>query len=482
MSLAARTVRGAAVSVAAGLTSRLIGLVATLLLTHFLAPAEYGEVAIATIVVMTVFQFSSLAVGVYLTSHPKAGPDVVFHATVIHVTLATVALVLSLIVSQAGAFFQVPQLGRFAPLLALAFYVDRLAAMPERMLLRKLAFPRVSMTRALGEVTYAATAIVFAVSGAGGMAVVFGNLARSFLRSGILLRSVRLAEWASPVKLDRGLLATLARHGFWVSLGALTDFAARKWDNVIVGKMFGPSVAGTYNLAYNLAELPALQVGEPINDVLQVTYAHAPEGERENALRRSMAILALVMGPLAFGLAAVAQTVTLVVFPAKWSGLGPMMTVLAILSFLRPVEGAVASYLYARAVPRIVGTVESVGLVLVLGLLWTVGRTSPLAATLAVLGAVVLRGLLYGIAVRIVEKMRVLALFFAVLPPLFASIAMAAVVGPIPHWVTWGPKVTLAVQVLVGAVAYPVFALLLARTASRDFLKLVRESLLRRRR
>ncbi len=482
MSLALRTVRGAAWGVAAGLGSRLVGLVATLLLTRYLAPAEYGEVAIATIVVMTVYQFSTLAVGVYLTSHPDAGSDVVFHATVLHVGLGVIGLVVSLGVGFfAGPALEAPHLSTFVPGLALAFFVDRIGSMPERMLLRKLSFARVSGTRAAGELAYAATTIATAISGLGGMAVVFGNLARAAVRTTSFTFAAGIREWLTPSSLSRNTFGTLAKHGFWVSMAGLFDFAARKWDNLLVGHLFGAGVAGTYNLAYNLSELPALQVGEPINDVLQVSYAHAKSDERVTALRRSIAILALVMGPLAFGLAAVADALTAAIFPAKWAGLAPMMSILAMLSFLRPLEGAVSSYMLARSEPRTVAMVDALGLALLLGVLYGAGRASPTMACFAVVGAVALRGLIYFWALRAREGIRPWLIASAVFPPLVAAAVMAFLVAGMARMVTAHPWVLLGSQVAAGAVAYPVLAYLIAREATRDFVGLVRGALDRRR-
>jgi PST family polysaccharide transporter len=481
-SLASQTVRGAAWGVAAGLGSRLLGLVATLLLTRYLAPSEYGEVAIATIVVMTVYQFSTLAVGVYLTAHPDASDAVVFHATVLHVGLGVVGLGVSLAFGAfAGPWLEAPNLGRFVPWLAVAFFVDRVGSMPERMLLRKLRFSRVSGIRAAGELSYAFTSVALAVGGSGAMAIVWGNVVRTTVRACSFALSSGYREWLTPAKLERRTLAIFVTHGFWISLAGLFDFAARKWDNILVGKLFGAGVAGTYNLAYNLAELPALQVGEPINDVLQVSYAHAHEEERASALRRSIAILALVMGPLAFGFAAVADTITKVAFNQAWAGLAPMMTVLAVLSFLRPLEGAISSYLLARSVPRAVAIVDASGLALLLGVLWTVGRTSPTVACASVVGAVAVRGIFYFAALRARERIPTRPIAWAILPPLAASLVMAALVVLVARVVHLGPRALLAVQIAVGAIVYPVLAFVLARTTFDDAVGLIRNAIARRR-
>ena len=63
---------------------------------------------------------------------------------------------------------------------------------------------------------------------------------------------------------------------------------------------------GQYNLAYNLADVPAIQVGEQIALVLMPSMAELPPERRARALERSSALLSLIIFPLAVGLGLVA--------------------------------------------------------------------------------------------------------------------------------------------------------------------------------
>jgi PST family polysaccharide transporter len=80
-----------------------------------------------------------------------------------------------------------------------------------------------------------------------------------------------------------------------------------------------------YNLAYNLADVPAIQVGEQIGDVLLPSFARMDPAHRPDALVRSMTLLALVVFPLAVGLGAVAPTLVATIFNARWRPIAPML-------------------------------------------------------------------------------------------------------------------------------------------------------------
>ena len=128
--------------------SRAVGLVGTLVITRFVAPAEYGGVTVAAVLAMTANQLSSLGLGQYLVARPDAPRSVAFHVTSLHVSFGVVALaVLSLCGGWLGALFDAPGMAGYLPGLVLAALLDRVAFVPERMLVRNLRFRRLSLAR-----------------------------------------------------------------------------------------------------------------------------------------------------------------------------------------------------------------------------------------------------------------------------------------------------------------------------------------------
>src|SRR5829696_7404475 len=144
-SIGRHAVSGAMWSTAAGLVARALSLVGTVLLVRFLAPADYGEVQAASVLVLTAGQFATLGVGAYIISFPKAGRAVAFHATAIHVSLGLVAIAaLWALRSTLAPMFDAPHLARFLPGLMLSLLLDRLSFMAERPVVRDLGFRTVS--------------------------------------------------------------------------------------------------------------------------------------------------------------------------------------------------------------------------------------------------------------------------------------------------------------------------------------------------
>jgi lipopolysaccharide exporter len=468
VSLVRDTVRGALWTISAGIGSRAIGLAGTLLVTRFVAPADYGEVTVAAVVVMTANQLSTIGFGQFLIARPDAPRNVAFHATVFHVGLGAIAAAVVLAFGgRFGPALDAPEMVRFLPGLVLSGFLDRLSYVPERVLVRDLRFRAVSGARTVGDLAHSLVCVWLAAIGWGGTAIVMGNVARSFIRTACFILPVKVRDWLEPSRLSLEVTRTLFAFGVPMSLGSFCAFASRRWDNLFVSRFFGPGPTGMYNLAYNLADVPAIQVGEQIGDVLLPSFARLESAQRPAALVRSMAMLALVVFPLAIGLGAVAPTLVAAVFDARWRPLAPMLVLLSALSVARPIGWTVESYLQARGRPRLILGLEAFKVLALVLLIVTVGRLSPLWICGAVGVAFAAHALACLWVVRRIDGLPLLRSLGSLWPALVASAPMVgAVLIARQALLVSGivkPFVCLSVEVLAGALGYVLGALVVAR-------------------
>lgn len=462
--------------------SRAIGLVGTLIVTRFITPADYGEVSVAAVLVMTANQLSTIGFGQYLIAKPNAPRSLAFHVTSFHVLLGV--LTLGLLLAGGGALgpaLDAPRMARFLPGLVLSGLLDRVAYVPERILVRDLRFGPLSMARTVGDLAHSAVSVTLAALGWGGTAIVMGNVVRSGARMFAFVASVERRDWLEPCRLSLRQTRELVAFGVPMALGALCAFAARRWDNLLVSRLFGPGPTGMYNLAYNLADVPAIQVGEQIGDVLLPSFARLEVARRPAALLRSMALLSLVVFPLAVGLGAVAPTLVAVIFDARWRPLAPMLVLLSALSVARPIGWTVASYLQARELPRLIFWLEAFKLVLLVGGILTFGRRSPLWTCVAVGVSFAVHALASLWVVRQIDHVSLRRSLGSVVPALGACLVLVAAVLLVRSGLlAWGnvrPALALAFEVLGGALGYVLAALVLARDASRDLIAKLRDAL-----
>jgi lipopolysaccharide exporter len=462
--------------------SRAIGLLATLVITRFVAPAEYGEVTVAAVLAMSANQLSSLGLGQYLVSRPDAPRSATFHVTSFHLLFGLLALaVLVLGGPWLGRLFEAPGMARFLPGLALGVLLDRVAFVPERLLVRELRFKRLSLGRSAADLTHSAVSIGLAALGWGAAAIVFGNVARSSVRLLVFVSGVRAGDWLSPCRYSLRQARELFAFGVPMACAALCEFASRRWDNLLVSRFFGPGPTGMYNLAYNLADVPAIQIGEQIGDVLLPSFARMDAALRPHAFLRALSLLGLIVFPLAIGLGVVAPTLVAVIFDERWRPLGPMLVLLSALSVARPVGWAVASYLQAQRKPALILGLEVLKLVCLLGGIISFGRSGPLWTCAAV-------GLAFGAhalaALWVIRRVDGIALkdsLGSLLPALSSALVMVLVVLLVRAGVTGSGSLpaalALAIEVLTGAVGYLLAASVLARGPSLELLTRLRGAL-----
>jgi lipopolysaccharide exporter len=486
MATAEQAARGAAWMIVTSLGARIIGVLGTLVIARFLAPELVGEVSVASILSFSAGWFTTWGFGSYTVVFGRGDDalEVTWHATVMYAALGVVALVVIVALAHPlCALLDAPDAARFVPGMALAVFIKRLGAMPERVLTRSHQFRPVGIAAAMGEVAFAITAVSFAANGWGGNSIIIGNLVQSTVTVLLLVKAAGLREWLTPVKLKASRFKDMIRYGVPLAVQGIAHNAARYWDNLTVTYLFGEAATGTYNYAYNLADIPAIYIGEQLALVLLPSMADLPPERRPRALERSTALLSLIIFPLAIGLGLVANPLIALVFSAEWQGVAPLLTVLTVLSVFRPITWVLGAYMEAQDRTGRLMWLEIIKLGLLIGGLFALQSYGLRWAACAV-------GIAYGLTaiagVVIVarEGSSVSRLLVGFLQPLLACAVMAAAVLGVRVLLENADThvgIQLVVEIAVGAVSYVIAALVLCRATAKDLLQLTR-SVLRRRR
>jgi PST family polysaccharide transporter len=360
-------------------------------------------------------------------------------------------------------------------------FIRRLGAMPERILTQQMNFRPSGVSLALSEVAFTATALPLAARGWGGWSIVIANLVRSTVAVAILVWAAGIRSWATPTRLRWARIVDMLRFGVPLGIQGIAHNASRYWDNLAISHFFGTSATGAYNMAYNLADIPAIQVGEQIALVLLPSMAELPPERRGPALERSTALLSLVIFPLAIGLGLVAYPLIAAILPAnEWQEVAPLLVVLASLSVFRPITWVLSAYMEAEAKTNRLMWLEIAKVALLIG---GIAALAPLGLRIAA-GAV---GIAFGataiagVALVVREGPRPGKLLVGFMQPLLACVVMtAAVWGASRGLAAAGvhrPCVHVIVELIVGALAYVAGALAFARDASRDLLGLLKRAL-----
>src|SRR6186997_190825 len=134
MSVARQAAHGVAWNMLLGVGSRVLQLVGTLILTHFIATDDYGAVLNASIMVVTAGTFTSFAFGQYLIAK-RSPPEIAAQAMMVHVGIGVVAMAAVCVLSgPIGDFYGTPATSEYIYGFALSIMIDRLRYVPERLI------------------------------------------------------------------------------------------------------------------------------------------------------------------------------------------------------------------------------------------------------------------------------------------------------------------------------------------------------------
>ena len=466
------------------MVSRLAGLVGTLLITHFVAPHDLGEVAAASVCVLTAMMFTQLRYGNYVIAK-NATPEEAFNANIVHIALGLVAVGAVIALREPLAHFvSSPNMGKYVPGFALAAMIERFSYIPERTLIRDLKFRPLSIARSLGELTYTLVSLG-AAPFLGGMAIVVGNLARAVILTWLTIRASNWKEYGTRAPLRWSTIWHMTAYSLPGALAGLSELAAYKWDNLLVSRYFGPAEHGKYNLAYNLADTPTGAVGEQVADVLFPSFAKLEPERREPALRRATGLMGLVIFPLAVGLGSVAPTLVQTFFDARWAEVAPMLAILSILSVARTMASPLVAFMQAQHQQRALMVLSVAKVVILLVGIRFFAPYGPLWTCVGVGATFLLDTLLCMIIVRVIDGIKMLPLLGSVMPVVAASVIMGGGVyltrlglrglGLGPGWVS------LILEVIAGGVIYVAAAFVVARPLAMDLLDQLKRIVNRRR-
>lgn len=476
MSLANRAATGFLWTTGANVGSRFLTIVSTFILTRFLAPEVQGEVNLAYVFVNTAGFATALGVGQYIAAHPEEGRETAFHGTIMVLAAGLLACLVCLTTGQSvSEWLKAPGMAQYIPGLVLSHYLERLGWMPRYILVRDLRFRVVGLRVAVGELAFASSSVMFAYLGWGGFAIVGGNLVRAVLGLLVLLVVTNWRDYLLPCRLALATASKVLRYGIPITIGNLFHVGAASWDNSFMGWKFGEATVGVYNQAYRIAELPATNVGEQINDVLVPTFARIDDkDQRRRGFFRAASLMALLVFPMALGLGALAPTMVEVLYPASYAGVEPFLIILATLSISRSIGVLAAGFLQVVKRTGVFMLIDAFLVVTVLGLMWFFSRWGANWSAVGV-GIAFTCSVLLTIRALRPEGITIRAVLVAVLPPLLACVPMVAAVVGMRHLLldlAVPGVVRMLAELATGAVVYVGSALLIAPKISRDFINL----------
>jgi O-antigen/teichoic acid export membrane protein len=236
--------------------------------------------------------------------------------------------------------------------MGLCVIIYSLSRIPAALLDRGLRFGRKVLPEVMASLGYTLVSILMAYMQYGYWSIVGGTVARSALLGvGLFLA----AGWRPGLLFDLSVAQELIAYARVLMASSVLRLLYTNVDNAIVGKVAGVTALGYYAMAYNLANLTALQVAGPVGSVLFPTYSRMlPDLDRvRRANLLTLRYLSILASPImGFGLVASPYLVDLVL-GQKWEQMTPALEVLLVYGWLRTMAPAYSALMLATDLNRI---------------------------------------------------------------------------------------------------------------------------------
>lgn len=364
-----------------------VTVVATLVLARLLVPADFGVVALASVLV-TAFAFLAdlgLAQALILRQDLEGRA----RGTLLTLMLASAATISAVAVASAPLaawLLDEPRLRDVMFALGAGLVLNGWTSFADASLQRELEFRSRFAAQMVQTAAYAVIAIGAAALGAGVWALVAGQLGAAAAYGAALAR-VQPARVRPAWDPRAAREAVRVGRGFW-GQGALA-FVKLNVDYLAVGRTLGAAPLGIYSMGYRLAELPYLGIGEP---VARVTFAgfvrmRARGEDVRGPFLTSLQLVALCTALLGVLLSACAEPLVRSLLGDRWLALIGPLTILGVWGAIRPIYATSGWLLNALGLAGTLARVSALVLLVLIPALFAAAALGGLVAVAWVLVA-----------------------------------------------------------------------------------------------
>jgi teichuronic acid exporter len=313
----------------------------TLVVLRILSPADYGLMALVTVMVSILGGLSEFGLGASIVQSPDLRREDLARVSGAALVLNVAAGVLLVLAAPLMApLFGDPELPNLVRVAALHFLIAAVSTVPAALAQRDMDFKALARAELIAIILSAIGTFWLAWLGAGVWALLIGSLAQAGIRATLLM--ARGFVW--PEFSTQGL-APFMRFGGAVTLSQLMWQVVYQSDILIAGRRLTSDAVGVYSVSLHLATLPMQKIMGIVNQVAFPAVAKL-QGEAERLRERLLSassLLVVFSVPAMWGISAVAPEIVDAVLGPKWKAAVFPLQVICLIVPLRLISGVYAT-------------------------------------------------------------------------------------------------------------------------------------------
>ena len=454
--------------------AQVVAWAATLAVVRILDPADYGLFAMTQVVLAFLSFLNGYGFASALIREKEISQHRIRQAFGILILVnGAIALLQLGLAPVAAAWYRQEIVGDLLRMQALIYLATPFIALPEVLLVREMDFRRPAVVNIVATVVSATVSLTCALLGLGVWTLVFAPIAFFWTRAAGLMIAARFWIWPSFRFAGAGSLVNygmlmLGSHFFWTIV--------TQADVFIASRSVDAHSLGLYAEALFLTTLVTSKFVPPLNEVAFPAYARMQDDPQQMAAAflKAVRLILLVTCPIYLGLAVTAPDAVRILLGPKWTGMAPLVSILALGMPAMTLHILFAPAVNAAGLPQVTMRASMLGAV-VMPLAFVAGVTHGVEGLAwAWLIAFPVVPLFAWIQCRKPLGLSGRGMARAILPALGAAVAMA-----VPVWFLGQALAGLnewarvAAQVALGGFIYLALLFLVARSTLDELLALV---------
>jgi O-antigen/teichoic acid export membrane protein len=477
-------IRGASLAGGGYALAQALNLGFYLALARLATPADFGQIAAASIFVgigLLISDSGMMAALVHRDDRLEEAASTATAATfAAGIGLTALTLALSPLV---GLFFQSAEIGRLTAALSGIMFFKAITAVPSALLQRRFSFVRRLVVEPASVVAFGTCAVVATSKGMGAWGLVIGQYGGAIADAGF---SWAMVSWRPQLRLvSYRMWRELVSYGRHVLVATILLNVGSQADTLLLGRFIGSGPLGQYRYAFRLATTPYWMLLSAASYVLFPAFSRiAKDRDRfHGAFLRSLRMMALIAMPAGLILVPLGEPLAVILFGSEWREAGYAAMAMCLYCGASTLSSIVSEALKAAGKPNLLTRTHGLTTVLTAGLMIAMLPLGleGIAGALSV-GAAVSAAYAIWLAHRTLD-ISLRAMAAEIWAPLAAATVMAITILPLErlavhaasHGIVMGAILLLA-EALAALAVYAIGLRLLAPSTAMEAWKLVRGS------
>ena len=242
-------------------------------------------------------------------------------------------------------FFASPYIARFynqeilkdiLRVYALTFVIRSFVAVHVAKLTKEMNFKTQMVLQIPSTIAGAVVGVLMAYLGYGVWSLVFLNLTQSVVFS---VQYWVFIPWRPSFIFNKEKFKYHFNFGYKLTAAALLDTIYKNLYNILIGKVFSPTITGYYNQADTIRLLPVTHMATVLDKVTFPLFSSITDDKQlKNAFKTTMKLAVFLSVPIMMYLIVMSNEIFIFVLGEKWTPAVPYFQILGVSSIIRPLH------------------------------------------------------------------------------------------------------------------------------------------------